>query len=56
MWFKVEDKRSSIGQTFVVRCASEIAGKSIVEERPAQGVAAARKAAELDPLQALRHE
>src|SRR6266568_4607599 len=47
MWFKVEDKRSSIGQRFVVRCTSEIAGKSVVEERPAQGTVAARKAAEV---------
>jgi hypothetical protein len=47
MWFKVEDKRTSNGQNFVVRCTSEIAGKSIVEERPARGTAAARKAAEV---------
>ena len=26
MWFKVENKRSSIGQRFVVRCNSELAG------------------------------
>jgi AAA+ superfamily predicted ATPase len=47
MWFKVEHKRSSVGQKFVVRCNSEIAGTRIVEERPAQGTAAARKAAEI---------
>src|SRR6266702_3705363 len=47
MWFKVEDKRSSIGQRFVVRCTSEIAGKNVVEKRPAQGTVAARKAAEV---------
>ena len=47
MWFKIEDKRSSTGQKYVVRCTSEIAGKSVVEERPAQGTAAARKAAEV---------
>jgi ATPase family associated with various cellular activities (AAA) len=47
MWFKVEDKRSSIGQKFVVRCSSEIAGSHVLEERPAQGTAAARKAAEV---------
>lgn len=47
MWFKVEDKRSSIGQKFVVRCTSEIAGTTVVEERPVQGTAAARKAAEV---------
>jgi ATPase family associated with various cellular activities (AAA) len=47
MWFKVEDKRSSVGQKFVVRCTSEIGGKSIVEERPVKGAPAARKAAEI---------
>jgi AAA+ superfamily predicted ATPase len=47
MWFKVEHKRSSVGQKFVVRCNSEIAGSRIVEERPAQGTAAARKTAEI---------
>jgi AAA+ superfamily predicted ATPase len=47
MWFKVEQKRSSVGQRFVVRCNSEIAGSRVVEERPAQGTAAARKAAEI---------
>ena len=44
MWFKVEDNRSSTGQKFVVRCTSEIAGKSVVEERPAQGTAALQNA------------
>jgi AAA+ superfamily predicted ATPase len=47
MWFKVEQKRSSVGQKFVVRCDSEIAGTRVIEERPAQGVAAARKTAEI---------
>ncbi len=47
MWFKVEDKRSSIGQKFIVRCTSEIAGSHILEERPVQGAAAARRAAEV---------
>jgi AAA+ superfamily predicted ATPase len=47
MWFKVENKRSSLGQKFVVRCNSEIAGSHVVEERPAQGPAAARKTAEI---------
>jgi hypothetical protein len=47
MWFRVEDKRTSIGQKFMVRCASDIAGTTVVEERPAQGAAAARKAAEI---------
>jgi hypothetical protein len=47
MWFKVEQKRSSVGQKFVVRCNSEIAGSRVVEERPAQGTAAARKTAEI---------
>ena len=47
MWFKVEDKRSSTGQKFVVRCASESDGTDIAEERPVQGAAAARKTAEI---------
>jgi hypothetical protein len=47
MWFKVENKRSSIGQKFIVRCNSEIAGKRVVEERPAKGTAAARRTAEI---------
>jgi len=47
MWFKVEQKRSSAGQKFVVRCDSEIAGARVIEERPAQGVAAAKRAAEI---------
>jgi ATPase family associated with various cellular activities (AAA) len=47
MWFKVEQKRSSVGQRFVVRCDSEIAGSRVVEEKPAQGTAAARKTAEI---------
>lgn len=47
MWFKVEDARSSIGQKYIVRCASEMGGQTVVEERPAQGAPAARKAAEL---------
>lgn len=47
MWFKVENSRSSIGQRYVVRCNSEIAGKGVVEERPVKGVVAARKTAEI---------
>jgi ATPase family associated with various cellular activities (AAA) len=47
MWFKVENKRSSIGQKFVVRGNSEIAGSRVLEERPAKGAAAARKTAEI---------
>jgi len=47
MWFKVESKRTSVGQKFVVRCNAEVAGSRIVEERPAKGVMAARKTAEL---------
>jgi ATPase family protein associated with various cellular activities (AAA) len=47
MWFKVEGSRASIGQKYVVRCNSEIAGNRIVEERAAKGVVAARKAAEI---------
>lgn len=47
MWFKVENRRTSVGQKYVVRCNSEIAGKRVVEERPAKGIVAARKAAEI---------
>jgi hypothetical protein len=47
VWFKVEHKRSSSGQKFLVRCNSEIAGTQVVEERAAQGAAAAKKTAEL---------
>ncbi len=47
MWFKVEQKRSSVGQKYLVRCNSDIAGTCVVEERPAQGTAAARKTAEI---------
>jgi AAA+ superfamily predicted ATPase len=47
VWFKVEHQRSSVGQKYIVRCNSEIAGARVVEERPAQGAAAARKTAEL---------
>jgi AAA+ superfamily predicted ATPase len=47
MWFKIEDKRSSVGQKYIVRCTSELAGSTVNEERQAQGVAAARKTAEL---------
>ena len=47
MWVKVEGKRRSEGQKFVVRCASEAAGQKVVEERPAAGAAAARRAAEM---------
>jgi AAA+ superfamily predicted ATPase len=47
MWFKVEGKRGSKGQKFVVRCASEVAGEKVIEERPVIGAAAARKAAEM---------
>jgi hypothetical protein len=47
MWFKVESKRSSQGQKFVVRCNSEIAGSRVVGERPAKGATAARRTAEI---------
>lgn len=47
MWFKVEDKRTSAGQKFVVRCTTDLAGGTHVEERPAQGTVAARKTAEI---------
>jgi AAA+ superfamily predicted ATPase len=47
MWFKVEGKRGSTGQKFVVRCKSGPAGQPAVEDRPIVGSAAARKAAEM---------
>jgi hypothetical protein len=47
MWFKVENKRNSTGQKFLVRCNSEIAGNQVIEERPAKGTTAARKTAEI---------
>ena len=47
MWVKVEGKRRSEGQKFVVRCASKAAGEPAMEERPALGAAAARKTAEM---------
>src|ERR1700730_13222005 len=47
MWFRVESKRSSLGQKFVVRCNSEIAGSRVVEERPAKGATAPRRPAEI---------
>lgn len=47
MWFKVEQKRSSVGQKYVVRCNSEIAGSQVVEERLAKGAAEARETAEI---------
>ena len=47
MWFKVEGKRRSKGQKFVVRCTSETAGQKVMEERPVEGAAAARRAAEM---------
>src|SRR5260370_16214085 len=47
MWFKVEDKRTSLGQKYLVRCESEVGGSRLVEERPAQGARAARKTAEI---------
>jgi AAA+ superfamily predicted ATPase len=47
MWIKVEQKRSSAGQKYLVRCNSEIGGTQLVEERPAKGAAEARKTAEI---------
>jgi len=47
MWFRIDDKRSSIGQKYIIRATLEIAGKTVVEERPAKGTAAARRAAEV---------
>ncbi|THD42679.1 MAG: ATP-binding protein [Bradyrhizobium sp.] len=47
MWFKVEGKRGSTGQKFIVRCGSPASGESVIEDRPVIGAAAARKAAEM---------
>ena len=47
MWFKVENKRSSTGQKYTVRCSADIAGRGVVEERLVKGVIAARKTAEI---------
>jgi AAA+ superfamily predicted ATPase len=47
MWFKVEQKRTSTGQKYIVRCNSEIAGNSVVEERSVKGQTEARKTAEI---------
>ena len=47
MWFKVEHKRTSVGQKFIVRCSSEVAGAQMVEERPVKSISAARRTAEL---------
>ena len=47
MWFRVEGKRKSEGQKFVVRCAPQGPDQTAIEERPVIGAAAARKAAEM---------
>jgi ATPase family associated with various cellular activities (AAA) len=47
VWFKVEHERASVGQKFLVRCETGVAGERHVEERPVKGVTAARKAAEI---------
>jgi hypothetical protein len=47
MWFRVEHSRSSAGQKFLVRCDSQIAGTRVIEERPAKGIMAAKKVAEI---------
>ncbi len=47
MWFRVEHSRTSAGQKFIVRCDSQIAGARVTEERPAKGVMAAKKVADI---------
>ena len=47
MWFTVENKRSSLGQKFIVRCNSAAAGSPLTDERAVKGTAAARKTAEV---------
>ena len=47
MWFKTNGKRSSIAQSYVIRCETQVGGQTAVEEQRAKGVAEARKAAEM---------
>lgn len=47
MWFKVENKRSSVAQKYLVRCTSAMGGSNVAEEHAVKGVVAARKTAEL---------
>jgi AAA+ superfamily predicted ATPase len=47
MWFRVEHKRQSRGKKFVIRCATEIAGSRVTEEREVKGTVTARKTAEI---------
>ena len=46
MWFKINDERTAAGGAYTVRCITEIAGQSVVEERAVKGVLNARKTAE----------
>jgi hypothetical protein len=45
-WFRVEHKPQSVGQKYVVRCTTEMAGSRVAEEREVKGDATARKTAE----------
>jgi AAA+ superfamily predicted ATPase len=47
MWFRVEHKRQSVGQKYLVRCTTEMAGSRVAEEREVKGAATARKTAEI---------
>ena len=47
MWFRVEHKRQSRAQKFIVRCMAEMAGSRVAEEREVKGTTAARKTAEI---------
>jgi AAA+ superfamily predicted ATPase len=47
MWFRVDHKRQSRAQKFIVRCMAEMAGSRVAEEREVKGTTAARKTAEI---------
>ena len=47
MWFKIEQKRTSIGQMYSIRCNDSASTGRLIEERSVKGVAAAKKTAEL---------
>lgn len=47
MWFKLEDKRTAVGQAYTIRCFRDVAGQTITDEQTVKGVTAARKTAEL---------
>jgi hypothetical protein len=46
MWFRINDTRTAAGNTFVIRCVTQVAGQSVTEERTVKGVTNVRKTAE----------